>query len=439
MVLHFSAINSKINRKNINKLINGINRNKMSKDTKIVIVCNYTFPLAGAPWRRIEYFSNFLSRYKIDVTVIGAIELGRETSKMIKVKRGIKYGNFRVFNLQWRIGIFALIIEIFNLIGTFPLLIILPVLKPKIVYISIPYIETLPTAYLAARLIDAKIVVDVRDPLAYWPSWTRGFTRKFFSFLTLLDYILMRKSDLVLAVTPGLIRLLAQQGIVAHLVMNGADTQIFQPYPRYEVRRKLDLNNDAVVLVFSGRLGGYYDAIPLLKAVAKLPGELKRKVIFLLIGGFGDATYVRKFVQVAKELRLSDNIKVLQPVQDARTLAEILSVMNAGVITRVASELYDPTIPAKFYEYLACGLPVIALVRRGSELWRLIEEWGVGFACEPQNLDCITKALEKIFDESTMESIRANVFRVRPLIDRRRAAEKIYSLLRELLESRRDV
>jgi glycosyltransferase involved in cell wall biosynthesis len=110
-----------------------------------------------------------------------------------------------------------------------------------------------------------------------------------------------------------------------------------------------------------------------------------------------------------------------------------------GVITRVVSELYDPTIPAKFYEYVACGLPVIALVRRGSELWRLIEEWGVGFACEPQNLDCITKALEKIFDESTMESIRANVFRVRPLIDRRRAAEKIYSLLRELLESRRDV
>jgi len=405
----------------------------MSKDTKLVIVCNYTFPLAGAPWRRIEYFSNFFSRYKMDVTVIGAIELGRETTKMIKAIRGIKYDKFRVFNLQWRIGIFALIIEIFNFIGTFPLLIILPVLKPKIVYISIPYIETLPTAYLAARLIDAKIVVDVRDPLEYWPSWTKGFTRKFFGFLTLLDYILMRKSDLVLAVTPGLIRLLAQQGIVAHLVMNGADTQIFRPYPRSEVRRKLGLNDDDIVLVFSGRLGGYYDATPLLQAVAKLPGELKKKVVFLLVGGFGDAFYARKFVQVAKELHLSNNIKVLQPLQDARTLAEILSAANVGVITRVTSEVYDPAIPAKFYEYLACGLPVIALVRRGSELWRLIEEWGVGFACEPHDLDCITRALEKIFDESTMEGIISTILRIRPLIDRRRAAEKLHRLLYEII------
>ncbi|WP_148682151.1 glycosyltransferase [Thermofilum adornatum] len=410
----------------------------MSKDTKLVIVCNYTFPLAGAPWRRIEYFSNFLSRYKMDVTVIGAIELGRETSKMIKAIRGIKYDKFRVFNLQWRIGIFALIIEIFNFIGTFPLLIILPVLKPKIVYISIPYIETLPTAYLVARLIDAKIVIDVRDPLEYWPSWTKGFTRKFFGFLTLLDYILMRKSDLVLAVTPGLIRLLAQQGIVAHLVMNGADTQIFRPYPRSEVRRKLGLNDDAIVLVFSGRLGGYYDAIPLLHGIARLSNALKKKVVLLLVGGFGDASYASKFVRIAKELHLSSNIKVLQPILDARTLAEVLSAANAGVVTHVTSELYDPAIPVKFYEYLACGLPVIALSRRGSELWRLIEKWGVGFACEQHDLDCITRALEKIFDESTMESIRANVLRVRLLIDRRRAAEKLYSLLRELLEPKRD-
>ncbi|MCC6005673.1 MAG: hypothetical protein LM590_15145, partial [Thermofilum sp.] len=60
------------------------------------------------------------------------------------------------------------------------------------------------------------------------------------------------------------------------------------------------------------------------------------------------------------------------------------------------------------------------------------------FACEPHDLDCVARALEKIFDESIMESIRANVLRVRPLIDRRRTAEKLYSLLRELLEPRRD-
>jgi glycosyltransferase involved in cell wall biosynthesis len=192
------------------------------------------------------------------------------------------------------------------------------------------------------------------------------------------------------------------------------------------------LSEDKVTLVFNGYLGNYYDAIPLLQAISRLPDELKSKVVVLLVGGFTDASYARKFVRVAKELRLSRNIKVLQPIQDARELAEVLSVANAGIITFVSSELYDLAIPAKFYEYVACGLPVIALVRRGSELWRLIEEWGVGFACEPHDLDCITRALEKIFDESIMEGIISTILRIRPLIDRRRAAEKLYRLLYEI-------
>jgi glycosyltransferase involved in cell wall biosynthesis len=219
--------------------------------------------------------------------------------------------------------------------------------------------------------------------------------------------------------------------------MNGADTRVFRPRSQHEAR-KPPLSEDKVTLVFNGYLGNYYDAIPLLQAIARLPDKLKGKVVLLLVGGFSDASYARKFVRVAKELRLSGDIKVLQPIQDARTLADVLSAADMGVITRVVSELYDPTIPAKFYEYVACGLPVIALVRRGSELWRLIEKWEVGFACEPHDLDCVARALEKIFDKSVMESIRANVLRVRPFIDRRRAAEKLNSLLCELLELMQD-
>jgi glycosyltransferase involved in cell wall biosynthesis len=343
-----------------------------------------------------------------------------------------------ILNLQWRINYSNWFIEIFNILGTIPALFASLALRPKIVFVSLPHLEQLPIMYIAARLVNARLIVDVRDPLEYWLNWTKGFTRKFFALVIMINYSIMRRADLVVAVTPSLVSLLAKQGVRAQLVMNGADVRVFQQYPYHEARRKLGLSDDAVVLVFSGRLGGYYDATPLLQAVARLPSELKKKVVFLLVGGFGDATYARKFVRVAKELRLSGNIKVLQPILDARTLAEVLSAANAGVVTHVASELYDPAIPVKFYEYLACGLPVIALTRRGSELWRLITKWGVGFACEPHDLDCITRALEKIFDESIMESIRANVLRVRPLIDRRRAAEKLYSLLRELLESRRD-
>ena len=408
------------------------------KRTRIIIVSSYDFPFAGAPWRRIEYFANFISECNMEVYVIGSLLPNRRLSEILRKANGIIYNRFIIFNLQWHINHSNWFIELFNILGTIPALFASLILRPKIILVSLPHIEQLPTMYLAAKLVNARLVVDIRDPFEYWLNWTKGFTRKIFSFIIMVDYTILRRADLVLAVTPGLVRLLAVQGVHAQLVMNGADMRVFRPYPRHEARKKLGLNNDAMVLIFSGRLGGYYDAIPLLRAIARLPDELKKKVVLLLVGGFGDATYAKKFVRVAKELRLSSNIKVLQQIQETRTLAEILSAARAGVITHVASELYDPAIPVKFYEYLACGVPVIALTRRGSELWRLITKWGVGFACEQHDLDCIRKALEKIFDENTIESIRANVLRVRPLIDRRRAAEKLYSLLCELLEPRRN-
>jgi glycosyltransferase involved in cell wall biosynthesis len=404
----------------------------------IVIVSTFQLPIPGAAWRRLSYFAEHLSLKGWKVYVLGAFsptrELLRFPIKLVAVKCSGKYA---LLNLQLRLDLLGWPSLIMNILGSLPVLIAALVLRPDVLFVSIPLHDVLPMAYVAAKLSGSKLVIDVRDPLEYWLHLSRGLSRRFYSLLVMLDYMFMRKADLVVTVTPGLAGLLAKHGVRAHLVMNGADTRVFRPRSQHE-SRKLPLCENKVTLVFNGYLGNYYDAIPLLQAIARLPDELKRRVVLLLVGGFSDASYARKFVRVAKELRLSGNVKVLQPIQDTRMLAKVLSAANAGVVTLVSSELFDPAIPAKFYEYLACGLPVIALTRRGSELWRLITKWGVGFACEPHDLDCITNALEKIFDENIMESIRASVLRVRPLIDRRWAAEKLYSLLRELLEPRRD-
>jgi len=404
----------------------------------ILVVCNFSLPLPGAPWRRIEYLASFLSERGMRVDVIGALQLCRSLKSIFKYARGIAYTNFKIFNIQLRIDIPNWIVGIFNLLGAFPILVISLVKRPGIILVSLPHIEPLPLAYIVAKLLKSKLIVDLRDPLEYWSQWTKGLTRVFYSFLVTLNYALMRKADLTLAVTPGLVRMLAKRGVRAHLVENGADTRVFQPYYSYETREKLGLNSDEVVLVFNGRLGNYYDITPLLYAIAKLPSEVKRKARLLLIGGFWDPAYARKFLDTVRKLRLQSSVKVLKPVQDARTLTEILSAANVGVIARVTSELFDPAIPAKFYEYLACGLPVLALVRRGSELWELIVKWRVGFACEPDDHDCIVSTLKRVFDENLMKDIRANVLRARPLIDRSRAAERLYSMICELLEPKRE-
>jgi glycosyltransferase involved in cell wall biosynthesis len=401
---------------------------------KIMIVSTFYLPMPGAVWRRLSYFAEYLSSRDFQVFVLGAFSPTREMIRLpirLTVKRS---GTYQLFNFQLRVNMLGWHFLIPNILGSLSVLIVALIRRPNVLLVSLPAHDVLPIAYVAAKLSRSKLVIDVRDPLEYLLHASKGFSRRLYSLLIKLDYVLMRKANLVITVTPGLAKWLAKHGIRAHLVMNGADTRVFRPRFQHESPGKIFLSKNKLILVFNGYLGNYYDAIPLLQGIAKLPDELKRKTFMLVVGGFMNASYAKKFIRVTKELHLSSNIKVMRPIQDAPNLAEILSVAKAGVITLVASELFDLAIPAKFYEYLACGLPIIVVSRRGSDLWRLTTKWGVGFACEPHDLDCITKAIQKIFDEGTIGSIRANVLRVRPLIDRRRGAEKLYCLICELLK-----
>jgi glycosyltransferase involved in cell wall biosynthesis len=297
-----------------------------------------------------------------------------------------------------------------------------------------PHHDVLLMAYIAAKLSGSKLVVDLRDPPEYLLYKSKGFSHIVYTILIKLNYMLMRKADLVVTVTSGLAKLLAKHGLRANLLINGADISIFQPQFNNNIRERLRLSEDKVVLVFNGYLGDYYDPIPLLRAIAKLPGEYKERIVLLVIGGFNNSSYARKFLQIAKELQLSNNIKILRPILEERVLAEVLSAGDVGVITRIDSELFDLLVPAKFYEYLACGLPIIALVRRGSEVWEYIVKWGIGFVCDPDDYNCIITALRNIFDKNIMRNIKVNVLSMRPYIDRRRVAEKLFSLLYESLK-----
>jgi len=408
-----------------------------NKRTNITIVCSYNFPLAGAPWRRIEYFAEYLSSKKWNVRIIGALS---PTCVFMKSRFGHggvrRPSSFTVHNLQLRLDLLGWPAILTNILGSLPIVMIFLLLRPDVVFVSVPMYDALPMAYIGAKLSGAKFVVDVRDPPEYWAVMSKGATKKLFKLLAeKLGYALLRRAHMIITVTSGLARHLASQGIYAYIVRNGADLKVFQIYPRREAKKALGLGDKELILVFNGKLGNHYDAIPILKAIAKLPEELKEKIRVLFVGGFTDQAYTREFMLAAKRLNVLERVRILKAVQDAQMLAKVLSAGDVGLILLVKSELFDPAVPVKFYEYLACGLPTIALTRQSSELWRLIVEWKVGFACEPNDVDCLVKTLKKIFNEKVIESVRARILGIRPLIDRRRTAEKLHRLLTELLDS----
>lgn len=83
--------------------------------------------------------------------------------------------------------------------------------------------------------------------------------REAYRLLKALMTSLYNKSDLVVAVTQPIARSLKLRGVRGvKIVPNGADINVFRPYEKSVVRRRLGLRDDEFVIVYEGGVGGYY-------------------------------------------------------------------------------------------------------------------------------------------------------------------------------------
>jgi len=121
-------------------------------------------------------------------------------------------------------------------------------------------------------------------------------------------------------------------------------------------------------------------------------------------------------------------------VLDIDKLKILYSAADLGLIPRVDDPAFDYSLPVKFYEYIAMGLPVLALCRRESELARTIVENGLGFVCEPSDEACIEHAIEALLQNPEIyNEIKGKVLKYRKLIDRRIGGAVLSAILKYLM------
>jgi len=94
-------------------------------------------------------------------------------------------------------------------------------------------------------------------------------------------------------------------------------------------------------------------------------------------------------------------------------------------------------IPAKFYEYIASGLPVFALCRKESELAKIMTKYDVGWVCEYEDFCCIPQILKEIYlNRMLLIRKRINALESRHYFDRDIYSRKFVELLKVLLQKK---
>lgn len=184
---------------------------------------------------------------------------------------------------------------------------------------------------------------------------------------------------------------------VINIVPLGVDTELFQPPP------DRDGDTDTIDLVYVGSIVNRRGFDICFAALAH-PG-LKVDIHLHLIGD-GDDEYIRELKSYARSGGIDQRITWYGYV-DHNDLPDLLSEMDAALSPLPPYDSYQVSSPAKLYEYLSMGLPVVCTDIRPHR--QALEEGQTGFFADPGSPDSFVSAFNELNDISPAkwESIRS--------------------------------
>jgi Glycosyltransferase len=165
-------------------------------------------------------------------------------------------------------------------------------------------------------------------------------------------------SDQITTVSPSLVERLNDRGFDAKLITNGVNTDYFKPMDSVLEKRRLGLDEDDFVIGFSGSVERWYALDQVIKSFAKI-SEGEGDLRLLVVGGSLFTDYDQELEKLTKKLGIEDKV-VFSGLVEYEELPSYISAMDLCLIPLLPDDWVDIALPNKFFEYSACGKPILS-------------------------------------------------------------------------------
>jgi glycosyltransferase involved in cell wall biosynthesis len=211
----------------------------------------------------------------------------------------------------------------------------------------------------AARSRSIPVVFDLKDWLpdsaaAYYPACIGAVLRKGVWAITRHN---LARSTRISTVSPGLVRKLQGFGFSASLITNGVDTDCFHPLPPV-IRERLGIPKDAFVLGFAGSIERWYALDTVIRMLPRIL-EAVPNAYLLIVGGSLFTAYEKELRELAVRTGVQDRV-VFTGLVPYDALPTYIAGMDVGLIPLSPPQWVDIALPNKFFEYSACGKPILS-------------------------------------------------------------------------------
>jgi glycosyltransferase involved in cell wall biosynthesis len=167
----------------------------------------------------------------------------------------------------------------------------------------------------------------------------------------------LSKSDRITTVSPSLVEKLRGLGFTAGLITNGVDTDLFKPMSGSNTRAELGIGADEFVIGFLGSVERWYAIDDMIRALPDLI-RYHADTKLLVVGGSLFTDYRAELETLAEDLGISDRI-IFTGTKPYHELPRYIACMDACTIPLSPRQWGEIALPNKFFEYSACGKPII--------------------------------------------------------------------------------
>ncbi len=215
--------------------------------------------------------------------------------------------------------------------------------------------DILVLAAAVPRLGGSKLVLDIHDPMPELSmSSNNGSSKKLLvRLLRLQEKFSCGLADRVISVNESMRENLQAKGVPddkIFIVHNFPDQRVF---PICEIPSSWPRNRNCLSLLYCGTVTEHYDLALVVKAIARLAGEVPVKLRIV-----GTGTTLAQVLDLARNLGVADSIELIGVVPLDRVHEEMRKV-DVGISCQRGSVFGDLCFSTKIVEYLTQGLPVL--------------------------------------------------------------------------------
>lgn len=265
--------------------------------------------------------------------------------------------------------------------------------KPDIIVSATPSFFASFISIFYKKLKKIKIILDITD---VWPdaALATGFMKKnlFFWLAKKIELWIYWNVDHLTCGSIGIKRELLKNYWLENkitIIPDAADLELFPLNLNSDnVKKEYNLE-DKFIIGFAGLLGFAQQPTIIARVAKKL--EPYQNIKFLIVGNGG---LKNDFEALAKELNLNNIIFAGEKPRNI--IASYINAFDVGLSTLANKDFLRNSVPAKIFEYLACGLPIVINLK--GVAWEIVNEAKAGVLADEDNAEDLANQILYLYN-----------------------------------------